>query len=770
MMQIHREDHNGVPVMVLQGQFNALGAAAFDEEVSCLGLSVRFVIVDFAECQFLTSAGIRSLIKLEKKLLERNGHVLLIQMTDSTMQVLEISGLLHQLRLFTTFEEAVTWIGAAHDREGRTVQCGISGHTYRCSRLSQEAATLELWDASQPDGPFHASLSELTLATGTGALAHDRQKAVMLRGPFLSAPSFFGFVPFDTELPFDYMVTARPHETGVFIERAFNISGKPSLTAEFNEEHPVQYASVIADIFVLLRQKLNIVPPVIGVLLYGLSESDPEKIREIEKKECCLISFAVAVNEAGLADMEHDKLKEMLSKVSLSPVTPDTGYTGVGALLSMSQEIMDYTDITNSIQSFVDSENVSVIVPLAPEMKIGRARIWVFIPDDIVSATERRLRIETTIGLDVPDEWEMIIRNVYRDCSRVVLDPIHGGFSARTFHVTSFDREGRRRLPTVLKLAGIDIIDREEKNYNMYVKNYILNNSTSIMGTYRYGDWKGLCYSFVGINGPDSTVTWLTHLYKSRSSIQLTPIFDRIFTDILRPWYGQPRLETIYPFRDHNPLKTFFPQLLKTAEDALGITSTEKTVFISELGRDIINPYWYLQNEFKRRENDARLWYTCITHRDLNMQNILLDEVENIYIIDFSETQPGNAVADFARLEPILKMEMCRIENEEDMKALVEFEEGLLQPVRLNEKPVFQYHGTDTGVAKAYEIITRLRQYADRVTLFEEDILPYLLAVLEWTYPVVCYGNLNIFRKRYSAISAALICEKIMALEKSNPA
>jgi thiamine kinase-like enzyme len=199
----------------------------------------------------------------------------------------------------------------------------------------------------------------------------------------------------------------------------------------------------------------------------------------------------------------------------------------------------------------------------------------------------------------------------------------------------------------------------------------------------------------------------------------------------------------------------------------VGIPVNERIIHFPEIGREIINPYWFLQNEFKRREHDAKLWYTCITHRDLNMQNILLDEVENIYIIDFSETQPGNAIADFARLEPILKMEMCRLDSDDDLKAIVEFEQGLLEPGRLNEKPAFQYHGNDTSVAKAYEMISRLRQYADRVTIFEEDILPYLLAVLEWTYPVVCYQNLNIFRKRYSAISAALICEKIMALENN---
>ena len=52
------------------------------------------------------------------------------------------------------------------------------------------------------------------------------------------------------------------------------------------------------------------------------------------------------------------------------------------------------------------------------------------------------------------------------------------------------------------------------------------------------------------------------------------------------------------------------------------------------------------------------LWYRAITHGDLNLRNVLVDERDNLYVIDFSETTTRNAVADFARLEPILKLEL----------------------------------------------------------------------------------------------------------------
>ena len=147
------------------------------------------------------------------------------------------------------------------------------------------------------------------------------------------------------------------------------------------------------------------------------------------------------------------------------------------------------------------------------------------------------------------------------------------------------------------------------------------------------------------------------------------------------------------------------------------------------------------------------------------MQNILLDEKENIYIIDFSETKPRSIIADFARLEPIFKIEMCDIDTEKDLKQMLEFEQGLLQAESLEVVPPFIYSGNDPMVKKAHTMICRLREYANTVTIFEKEIIPYLIALLEWTYPVVCYTQLNLQKKKYALYGAALMCEKILELE-----
>lgn len=164
---------------------------------------------------------------------------------------------------------------------------------------------------------------------------------------------------------------------------------------------------------------------------------------------------------------------------------------------------------------------------------------------------------------------------------------------------------------------------------------------------------------------------------------------------------------------------------------------------------------------YPERAQTSRLWYTTVCHGDLNLQNVLVDERENLYVIDFSETHPRNAVADFARLEPILKFELLALESDDELARLVEWEAGLMSVARSNEPLPFGYRGTNPSVAHAHAVIALLRRCADTVTLFEHDLVPYWIAMLEWTYSPVCYVQLSPRQKRYAAISAALLVRAI---------
>jgi hypothetical protein len=257
---------------------------------------------------------------------------------------------------------------------------------------------------------------------------------------------------------------------------------------------------------------------------------------------------------------------------------------------------------------------------------------------------------------------------------------------------------------------------------------------------------------------------WLTNYFDEWPVEKLLPVFDKTFLQILKPWYGQPVKEAIFPFKDHDPTFTFFPFLFDMAENVLAVSSDEPTIYVEETDRKVVNPYWFLKHEYQRLRNYTVDYYTSICHGDLNMQNILIDQDMNVYLIDFSETRPRSVISDFARLEAIFMVERAPLANEDEIKAMIQFATQFYNIQRLDQMPDTNYTGSeDEIVNKNVALTLKMREYANKSTSGNTNLVPYYIAMLEWVLPIVCF-TCTPAHKRFSMIVAGLLCEKVMEL------
>jgi hypothetical protein len=427
-------------------------------------------------------------------------------------------------------------------------------------------------------------------------------------------------------------------------------------------------------------------------------------------------------------------------------------------------DVSSSASLLEALRTRAQPDTLEGLTGLDVRPDVARATIWVFVPRELRSGAEKLLQIQRDEPAEWQPEWESIVRQLYADCRSVTLTPLHGGYMSKTFRAVAYDRDGRRTLPTVLKIGSTALTAREEQANRQYVARFILNNGTTVLGGARDGEWAGLRYNFLGVNGPESRLVWLREHYLSRPTSDVVARFETLLTRVLKPWYAQPKWEQVWLYRDHTPLR-LFPSLLDVAERDLGIGCESARFDCHELGLDLPNPFHFLKYEYQARAAQSRLWYTTVCHGDLNMQNVLVDERENLYVIDFSETRPRNAVSDFARIEPILKFEMTSIDSDDELRHLLEYEVGLTSVTRASQPLPFNYRGTNPGVAHAHAVIGLLRRCADTVTLFEEDMVPYWIALLEWTYASVCFVQLSDRQKRFAACSAALLVRAIQTAE-----
>ena len=728
-----------IPILTLNGRFDGFGALQFDEAAQGIASDAPFWILEFGGVSFMSSVGLRSIVELEKTRRARDGGLILVAIARAVRQLLEISKLDNWLRLVSTRDEAVAMARAA--TSATVTSHEASGRAIRLRRVAESTSSLEWWKGAANGQLVSATLADLGFAFGLGCFGEGVAEARAGLGVFVSTPLFAGVLPATAHGVSDFITGGVSTTMPVHVQSALGLCGAPALVAEVSAAHPFRLLDAIGDVASVSGAELGMNPIALGFVAIG-DRSD--------QAGACLA--------VGIAHDSHDAvLRDWPGQIPMAG-----GRTAAGGAVTLRRRdtVRVSTDVIDAVRSINDPDLLNGVVGLDADAPLSRVTIWLFVPGTIRGGAEKLLKIAIDGDLDWRPEWDAIVRRLYADCQSVALTPLHGGYNSKTFRVVAYDREGRRTLPTVLKIGPLAITAREEVANREYVSRFILNNGTTVLGGAEEGDWAGLRYNFLGVNGPESRLVWLRDHYLRRPTEEVLPLFDTLLTRVLKPWYAQPKWEQVWLYRDHTPLR-LFPQLLEVAERDLGLSNDALTIDCPELGLELPNPMRFLKHEYARRAGESRLWYTAICHGDLNLQNVLVDERENLYVIDFSETRPRNAVSDFARLEPIVKFEFPRLESDEDLRQLLEFEEGLTGVTRLSDPPPFIYRGDDPLVARAHAVIARLRRAADIVTLFEQDMTPYWLAMLEWTYSVICYVQLSARHKRYAVCSAALICRAI---------
>lgn len=789
MLKVLISFDEGIPVVRLTGRFDGFGATEFEKATRELrggsDKAPAYWVIDFGGVDYLSSAGIRALVGAEKSLRTADGRLVLVAMNPMLEGVLDASGLLGE---FLCAPDLTAGLALARNiaRAGQPVHRVIGGVGYELTPLAGEKPTLELWGTAdwitrrkeETQDLVAVRLSELGFALGIGGLGINAQQAAEGLGEFVAAGALMGVLPADEHGEPDFVLTARPDEATAYLAVGVSFRGAPSARLNIAQSGgQLTLGDLGNGLAELLASGGESAPPTAGFVLVaeprrlvGKAYPTPGKLAAgagIGKEQAggaCPVLLVGLVGDCSRLDGEA---VESSLGAYLCHGAGEAGGCGVrihAHAFQIENLSPDFTrdDPKTALQAIADPDSLRGVLHLAPETELAWARGWLYVPRAIRPGAEGRLRIEWPRDYQYPDEWDTIIRRIYHDASRVVVTPLHGGFTATTLQITSYDAEGRQMLPTVLKLGPVEMGRQEEAACREYVQKYILNNGTVILGTAIQGNHMGVRYNFVGINGPESRLTWLREHYQRRPSRELIPIFDRIFTEILKPWYGQPRWERVRLFEEHNPAGYLFPNLLADAQREMNLSLDEPTLQCPFIARPLPNPYYVLKHIYSKRRAETMLWYTGICHGDLNMQNILLDERENLYIIDFSETRPRNIVSDFARLEPIFLFETLRLDTDDDIRRALEFIESLYNQTSLADTPEFVYSGDDPMVRKAYDLIQRLRHYANIVTLFETQMLPYWLAVLEWCLPVASYRGLPPRRKQLALYTSALLCEQAL--------
>ena len=710
-LEITRSVHGEVAVLRLSGRLNGTTALLLERWLQ--EHAPAPLLWDLAGLHFLSSAGVRVLLVHEKQLRQRGQATVLAGVLPSLQEVLTITGLASFWQQLPGLPEMAAALPTVRGAEERTTADGLRFSVLRAAAAATPAGAavegaLVRWQDAAYVG---ASVQQLHLAFGRGGLGARKDTARARPVNFACFGRLLSYRLEDGET--DALLVADPATNFVRIEEAWSFTGPPLATVTLHDALPVATASAVL-------QQVSGTPWTGALLAMPSGPSGPE------------------------------------AAVALWVLPPaSTGIVTGCCLPAPGLELEPELALPALLERLQASAGEGLAEWTLEALPAG-TQLHVFGSHTLQAGADHTLNIEVpATPLGHFDESELIVRALYADCRRVVLTPLTGGFSATTWQVESFDAQQRRLLPTVLKVGPPAMMNRENAAHERYVRPFILNNASVGLGSATQGTAVGLCYNFVGVTGASAGLKTLARRWLDEPVDKMQRLYDQLTRETLRPWYGQARPLATCLYADHTPLR-LFPGLRAVADEVLPFDLQAPTLYCAALGRALPNPWWFLEHAWAAR---SALTFTCqvaVTHGDLNLNNVLSDERDNLYVIDFSETRERSVGSDFARLEAVFLVEQATLETDEDEARFLRD----MATLYATGRPWGAVPATLDSVApERLAFVAQLRRlalhYLGAATPPEACVLP----VFEWTLPIVLFANRPLRLRRMSTWVAALQLE-----------
>lgn len=106
-LTVKSEIRKGAAVVTVSGRVDSVTAGALDEQLARIAKENSKLVLDMQGVTYLSSAGVRAIVRTLQSAQKAGGEVFLANVSDSVERVLETVGMLHLLRTFRAVDDAL---------------------------------------------------------------------------------------------------------------------------------------------------------------------------------------------------------------------------------------------------------------------------------------------------------------------------------------------------------------------------------------------------------------------------------------------------------------------------------------------------------------------------------------------------------------------------------------------------------------------------------------------------------------------------------------
>lgn len=209
-------------VVIIKGRIDANTSNEIEQALQPLIEKENFLILDLTHCPYLSSAGIRTLLKTEKVLKPKGGGLLLCGLSPEVFQILEMAGMLQIFRVLLNSEEATNEIIRLQQLKSGSLKWSEGTSSFEFHPIENKSQPAFLWENQQIAG-----YNELGFSIGIGSSAETPVENKLAQGIFITNGHCAGFIPDDTAMAPDFSIPQNPANAGIFVNRAISFGQQP---------------------------------------------------------------------------------------------------------------------------------------------------------------------------------------------------------------------------------------------------------------------------------------------------------------------------------------------------------------------------------------------------------------------------------------------------------------------------------------------------------------------------------------------------------------
>lgn len=348
--------------------------------------------------------------------------------------------------------------------------------------------------------------------------------------------------------------------------------------------------------------------------------------------------------------------------------------------------------------------------------------------------------------------------------------------NAYVFMVNGEDERGVIYRPCIVKVDESARSERENKN--LEIARQILGTIVpSILKRNRLRGQDAVILEYATADNKHYTVQQFAEFYQKRNVIEIAQFLERVFDNALAPFYRTQKIV------EKEAKKLYYlPRIHHGEYDSLSNIAQKSRYFrsgtlrIPGTEKILPNPGEYLkpsQDQATTSESNYERFFLSrrsvglsMAHGDLNPRNLLIDGIENIHIIDFSELKEDSArFLDFVRLEAEIKFKLVNL-DEESLETFITLESMLTETADISQLERISKLPFEDESQKMAKAVFTLRKIAFSIcakgTSYDDFILEYLLGLLTQTFRICLFQDyITDIQKEFAILSAALLINKL---------